>query len=282
MSDDNKSGNEDFVFDDYMDALDKSVNGAIFEEPESPAMFGDNKPQDGPKAKKDSEGNQAPADKKELENLKARYDASSEEARRLHSELEGYRRLDSYLPVVKAMQNDPGLIDHISTYVNGDAQPKSIKDQYGLGEDFVFDFDEAISDPNSKSAQVFYGTVDKIANQKVAAASKQISQKQEQEMAIRDFQSKHKLEGNEVNELVGWAKENPLRMEDIYYLKNREAREKQIAENAVKERANQGERMRGTPTSIASANGEQVERDPVDDIMKVMLQEFGPSGIFDQ
>ena len=61
------------------------------------------------------------------------------------------------------MREDPNLISTVRNYIEG--EDKGIKGRLGMGEDFVFDPDEAISDPSSDSAKVF----DSVVNQKVSS-----------------------------------------------------------------------------------------------------------------
>ena len=62
---------------------------------------------------------------------KKRYEDSSREAVRLSDQ---YREVEPFVPVLQAMKNDSGLVDHVRNYlVNGGQPEKSIQDHLGLG-----------------------------------------------------------------------------------------------------------------------------------------------------
>ena len=81
---------------------------------------------------------------------KKRYEDSSREAVRLSDQ---YKSVEPFVPVLEAMKNDSGLVDHVRNYlVNGGQPEKSIQEHLGLEEDFMFDQQEAMIDPDSDSA----------------------------------------------------------------------------------------------------------------------------------
>ena len=71
---------------------------------------------------------------------KKRYSDSSREAVK---QRETYKELEPFVPVLEAMKNDSGLVDHVRNYLqNGGAPAPSVRAQLGLDEDFIFDQQE--------------------------------------------------------------------------------------------------------------------------------------------
>jgi len=64
---------------------------------------------------------------------------------------------------------------------------------------------------------------------------------------------------------MDYAKTHKLTLEDVYYLKNRDNRDTQVAEGAKQEVINQMKNVRQMPTSIASAGNTQREEKSIDD-----------------
>ena len=182
--------------------------------------------------------------KKELETLKKRYADSSREAKRL------YQELQSIKPVVEQLKQNPDAVAKARNILEGNT-PENIMQQLGLPEDFVFDFEEALSNPSSDSAKALHSVVDAIVSNRV----EQITSEKELQSKIRDelerFKERHKLSDDEMNDLIEWSKEHQLSMEDIWYLRTREQRERQIAKRAVEEFKKQLKKMGNLPHSLS-------------------------------
>ena len=135
---------------DFFAALDEQVNGAFIESSPPPQEQITSK--ESPVAEETTDTNQV----SQLERLEKRYSDSSREAKRLNNRLQ---ELEPYAPLLDRMREDPNLISTVREHINGENQPKDIKKRLGLSEDFVFDSDEAFSDPDSESAKVFNSVV---------------------------------------------------------------------------------------------------------------------------
>jgi hypothetical protein len=73
-----------------------------------------------------------------------RYKDSSREAVKWR---EQYKQVEQFVPVLDAMKEDSGLVQHVRDYLqNGGKPAESIQDQLNLGEDFIFDQHEAMTD----------------------------------------------------------------------------------------------------------------------------------------
>ena len=196
--------------------------------------------------------------------LEKRYSDSSREAKRLNTRL---KELEPYLPVLEAMKEDPNLVSHVRGYFEGGGSaPKSLKEELQLGEDFMFDYDDAISNENSDSAKLFQATVDGVVQKRIKQFSDDQANQNRKLADEQDFRSKYQLTDGDYDELVDFAKQKKLTLEDVYYLKNRESRDKNIADNVRQEQVQQMERVRtGTPQSIANVGNEVRQESSLDD-----------------
>ena len=187
----------------------------------------------------------------DVDNLQKRYSDSSREAKRLNQRL---KEVEPYMPILDAMREDPSLVEHVRGYYEGGGQaPASMKEQLQLGEDFIFDADEALSQPDSDSGRLFNATVDGMVQRRLQQAVQ--AQRAESEKASRNtaFKQKHNMSEEEWNELVTFALSNELSLDDIYYLKNRRKREENIAKAASADVQNQMKKAQQKPPSLASA-----------------------------
>ena len=256
---------QDHIFDtgeseDFFSALDSSVNGGIQEEQEltqPTSVEGDNTPQSPSEVQQQS-------DDVSQEALQKRYSDSSREAKRLNGELQ---QLEPYMPILDAMREDPNLIQHVRNYFEGGGQaPETMTDKFDLPEDFVFDADDAIRTPGSDSAKVLGATVDGIVQRRLNGALK--SQRQENQRLAKEtaFRQQHEMSDTEWKDFVDFAKSKSLELDDIYFLKNRQNREANIAENTRQQMADQMRKAQEQPRSLATAGSTQVEQSPDDSV----------------
>jgi len=251
-----ETGNEDFF-----DQLDRQVMGSALEgesnEQSSPTQVEQTtSQQENPVATEGVDSN--------YENLEKRYSDSSREAKRLNTRI---KELEPYLPVLDAMKEDPNLVSHVRDYFEGGGSaPKDLKSQLGIDEDFMFDYDDAISNPGSDSAKLFQATVDGVVQRRISEFANEQSTKNAKIADERKFRETYDVNDNDYNELVDFAKGHKLTLEDVYFLKNRENRDQTVAENARKEQVEQMKNARnGTPQSIASVGNESRTEQSLDD-----------------
>ena len=208
-------------------------------------------------------------------NLEKRYSDSSREAKRLNTRLQ---ELEPYMPLLNAMKEDPNLITHVRGYFEvGGSAPKSVKEQLGIDEDFVFDYDEALSDPSSQSAKLFGATVDGVVQRRLGDFARQQSEQSRRASEETSFKAKHNVSDEDYNDLMDFAKGHTLTLEDVYYLKNRENRDNLVANGAREEVVQQMKNVRQMPTSVASSGNVQVEEKSIDDAVfdKLLSQGAG-------
>tara|TARA_R100000278_G_scaffold118377_1_gene98945 strand:+ start:2657 stop:3523 length:867 start_codon:yes stop_codon:yes gene_type:complete len=258
---------DDTVAEDFFSQLDKQVMGETLEQPVVE--------QQEPRNEQPQVVEQEVAPEMDVTNLEKRYSDSSREAKRLNTRLQ---ELEPYMPLLNAMKEDPNLITHVRGYFEGGGSaPKSVKEQLGIDEDFVFDYDEALSDPSSQSAKLFSATVDGVVQRRLGDFARQQSEQSRRASEETSFKSKHNVSDEDYNDLMDFAKGHTLTLEDVYYLKNRENRDNLVANGAREEVVQQMKNVRQMPTSVASSGNVQVEEKSIDDAVfdKLLSQGSG-------
>jgi len=128
------------------------------------------------RARVESQSNPSPNESnKKITSLEKRLEDSGTEAKRLNSQLE---TLKPFIPMIEAMQKNPDFFQHVQNF-GEKSEPKSIQEELNLPEDFIFDSDEAMRDPESISAKVFNAQVKKQAQKLVDSNLDDRDRKQE-------------------------------------------------------------------------------------------------------
>jgi len=248
---------------DFFDALETQVNGAIQDAPTEQAEVQEPAPEQVTPEMDTSprEVPQTPSVNWEDESnpYKVRYSDSTREAQRMKAKND---KLEPYESLISVLEQDAELVNVVRDYLDKGTKP-NVKESLNLGDDFVFDMDEAISDPNSKSAQVFNTIVDKRADQRVSdkiSTERQKAKQTAQKVNMRN-QTKQFVKANEMNEgqfkeLSNWAQTHQLSWDDIYYLKNRDKANTKIANNSKQQVLDQMKNVKSVPTTASSAGGE--------------------------
>ena len=240
---------------EFFEALDKEVNSVVYNEEHSQKtseVATDNNvvesPVDGIAVEQESPNNTG-------NNVQQRYAASSREAKRLSSRL---KELEPYVPILEAMKEDPNLTTHVRNYFEGGGNaPKSMKEELNLDEDFMFDGNEAFENPDSDSGKVLNATIDGMVQRRLADHAQKQKSENIRLSSETEFRSKYEMKEDEWDEFKDFAQNNKLDLEDIYYLKNRDAREKNIQNNAKKEVAQQMQNVRQRPQSLSSTGSSE-------------------------
>ena len=265
--------------EDFFGELEQQVNGGMADEKFIPTQ--ETQQADGPDesaTQQEPEGSTKVVDWDSEDNpYKKRYSDSSREAQRLNSDI---KDLKPFVPVLEAMKNDSGLVEHVRDYlVNGGSPTKTVQERLNLKEDFVFDGNEAVTDPNSDSAKVFNAQVDTVVNNKVGSILKQEKMKAaqtQQQLNLRkqeqDFRTKHKMSDDEYKEMVNTAKNHTLTLEDIHYLLNRDKVQANVAKSTKDGMVKQMKNVRNMPTSASGANSQgNNQKNPDDSIFDALL-----------
>ena len=257
--------------DEFFDALDRSVNSAVMDETEGTS-------QQEQVTQFVQQELPSDSDKKEVDYEK-RYKDSSREALKQRETLNQY---EPFFPILDAMKNDPDLVGVVRDHLVNGTAPKNMKEQLGLDEDFVFDSDEAMNDPESDSAKVFGTTVDRIVQkrlgdaqqqqqQQIAVAKKQQVMGQEKEA----FMKAHNMSEDEFAAMSEAAKTRTLTLEDIHYILNRDKTRQNIDANARNDMLTQMKGVRNIPTSAASTNNSAQPSTETDTVFNALLGQDG-------
>ena len=242
---DSPENNTPDTADDFFEALDRKVNQGILEPEEEPALM---------QSEAEPETSEmSPETESQEHNWEKRYSDSSSEAKRLNSRL---GELEPYVPVLDAMRKDPNLVTHVRDYFEGGGStPKKVTERLGLDDDFVFDADDAVSDTSSDSAKVLQATIDGVVNQRLQKHQVEQESQSKRLSTEAEFRQKHEMNDEQWKELVDYANSRTLSLDDIYYLKNRENRDKNVADSARKDMSEQMKRVRQKPQSASSIGG---------------------------
>ena len=266
---------------DFFDALETQVNGAIQDTPSEQAQ---EQAQEQVTPEMDTSSREVPQNSNwedESNPYKVRYSDSTREAQRLKAEdnikAEKLKKLEPYNSLISVIEQDPELSNMIHGYLEKGTKP-NVKESLDLGDDFVFDMDEAISDPNSKSAQVFNTIVDKRAAQKsndIITAERQKAQQVAQKRSLQDrtkqFVEANGMSKDEFSELSKWAQTHQLSWDDIYFLKNRDKANAKIANNSKQQVLDQMKNVQSMPATATSAGSENPgDRDHNDSIFDLI------------
>ena len=253
----------DMNSEDFFETLDRQVNGAIIDEPSQPTSEESDNTQTSPYVEVQEEVSG------EVDTLQKRYSDSSREAKRLNGKLS---ELEPYMPILDAMREDPNLITHVRNYFEGGGQtPQTMTEKLNLDEDFMFDADDAFSQPESDSAKVLGATIDGIVQRRLNGAL-QGQRVENQKLAKEtDFRSRHEMTDEQWSNFTEFAKSKSLELDDIYYLMNRKNRDGKIADNVRQEVHNKMREVQQQPGTLATQGSTAVEQSPDDSVFDAIL-----------
>tara|TARA_Y100001938_G_scaffold46605_1_gene64876 strand:+ start:835 stop:1758 length:924 start_codon:yes stop_codon:yes gene_type:complete len=206
-----------------------------------------------------------------------RYKDSSREAVKWR---EQYKQVEQFVPVLEAMKNDGGLVEHVREYlVNGGKPAQSIQQKLNLSEDFVFDQQEAMQDPESDSAKLMNAHVDGMVQNRVSQMLKAEQQRAMQVQQLRQrkqdeeaFKQKHNMSEEQFEQFKERAKKHTMSLDDINYLLNKDKTNANVANATKQDMLNQMKNVRNMPASASGANSQggkdkSVDRDVFDSIL---------------
>ena len=252
---------------DFFDALENDVNGAIQDDRQPSEVT---PPQESGPEQVTHVQSEEGSKNETVVDWEQRYKDSTREAQKLHQEITD---LKPFIPVLDAMKQDSGLVDHVRNYLTDGGKPSAtIQEQLGLAEDFVFDSSEAMSDPNSDSAKLMNAHVDRQvqgrvtqmldAEQQRAADTQSEINRRKEEAA---FRATHDMTDQEYEGFVSAAKDHILTLEDVHYLLNKDKTAANTANSTKKDMLNQMKTVRTMPTSASGANSQGSKEQSVED-----------------
>ena len=247
----------------FFEALEKDVNGVIADDTEATQQS------IGPAQVTQSldVGSNNVTAQESSGNWEKRYKDSSREAVKWRDE---YKKVEAFVPILETMKKDSGLVEHVREYlVNGGTPSKTIQEQVGLDEDFIFDQQEAMTDPDSDSAKLMNAQVDKVVQARVGQilqAEKQNAQKinaeKSRQQIENDFQEKKGMNDEQFNEFKERAKNHILTLDDVDYLLNRDQANANVVQHTKTDMLNQMKNVRNIPATASGANSRAQDIDP--------------------
>ena len=253
--------------DNFFEALEEGVNGMIADDANSTEATQQNIGTEQATLKETVGSNNVDEWDDDSNPYKKRYKDSSREAVKLR---ERYKEVEPFVPVLEAMKNDSGLVEHVRDYlVNGGNTPKNIQQELGLEEDFMFDANEAMTEPESDSAKVLNAQVDKVVQSRVGQMVKHERHQQQKRNAAKiqsemeeDFRKKKGMTQEEFEEFKGRAQQHVLTLDDVDYLLNREVANANVVESTKNDMLNQMKNVRNIPATASGANSQSKEVTP--------------------
>ena len=255
--------------EDFFNQLENEVNGGIIDDTE----VTQSQPSGSEQVTHTTQdnGSENVAQSTDSVDWKKRYEDSSREAGRL---TEQYKTVEPFVPVLEAMKNDSGLVDHVRDYlVNGGKPAKSIQEQLKLDEDFVFDQQEAMTDPDSDSAKLMNAHVDGMVQGRVnqmlkseRGRAQKIQQAKARTTEEQSFKERNNMSEEQFEAFKVKAQEHIMTLDDVNYLLNRDANNTNVANSTKKDMLNQMKNVRNMPASASGANSQDPGRSESDDV----------------
>jgi len=247
---------------DFFDKLERQVNTAIFDVSDEILEPTEETPEATQETVEETPNEWESDDNP----YKKRYSDSTRENQKNQAETKKAKELEPYRDLINVMKEDPGAVEVMKDYLtSGGPQqqpPATIKEAYGLDEDFVFDLDEAISDQGSKSAmlagQLIENVVSNTVNERMNAerALQGVrSQKKQTASEEREFKERTGMSDQDFDAMMDKAGSRNLTYDDVHMLLNKEQAAKQMQQKAQTDVRKQVENVSKFPQSAASSGG---------------------------
>ena len=236
---------------DFFESLDREVNGMILDKDNTVEATGT-------KATQATDPAPAVITDDHQHDWEKRYKDSSTEAQRLKAQLDEASEFD---PIINRLKTDTGMVEAIKNYIDNGDKPQDVKQALNLPEDFVFDLDDAMGNGDSMSAKALEHTISSVVDRRVNSQLQQDKQiraeETQKESRTRDavaFKDRMKLSDSQYSEMMDWANSHETSLEDIYYLKNKGARDQQVATGTKAQMLEQMKSVRNIPQSVSNHN----------------------------
>ena len=205
-----------------------------------------------------------------------RYSDSTREAQRLNAEVQ---ELEPLKPLLEVMKKDPNLIPYIKDYLESGGKPdKTVQERLNLGEDFVFDPHEAVTNPESDSAKVMSQMVNKQVEDRmqkhIGAERKRVKGaaiQSKMAAAETDFKKRHDMTSEQFLDFQEKAKSHRMTLDDAFYLVNRDKVQQNVANASKEDTLRQMKNVRNIPTTQAGSNNAgEVKKSAGDQILDAL------------
>ena len=268
--------------DDFFSALEEDVNGLVQDEEVTPKAEAQATPPGDPNNATANVTNGSQSS--ELDVLKKRYSDSSREAQKMRAQL---NELKPFIPVLDAMKQDDGLVSHVKNYFEEGGQVTGdIKKELKLDEDFQFDSDDMINNPESDSRKVFDSMIQKTVNEKANQIVQQQESKAQQEAyknhvasTAKEFIEKNGLTEQEFDNFVQEAQHKfqtvGMTFDDMWLIVNKDKAATNVANSTKKDMLNQMKNVRNIPTSQGASNNAGEPASQNDSVFDALLNSDG-------
>ena len=267
-----KSGSKEFF-----DAIDNEVNGQIIDNDPEVTQDNSSSTEQVTYEKAVDGSNRSGEQSRDGTDWQKRYTDSSREAVKWRDK---FQQVEKFIPVLQAMKQDSGLVEHVRDYLVKGGQPaKSIQEKLELGEDFIFDQHEAMTNPESDSAKLMNAHVDGLVQQRVGqmaqtekAKIKQFQKAKTMQDQEATFREKNKMSESQYAAFKEAAKKHVMTLDDIHYLLNRDKVANNVADSTKRDMVNQMQNVRNMPTSASGFNSQGSSNDNPDrDVFNAIL-----------
>lgn len=174
----------------FFDDIEKQVNGSIIDDAIMDVVAEQAQPPATLERDPEPQAEQTDIWESDENPYKKRHSDSSREGKRLASIVKENER---YAELIDVMKNDPSaaqaLLDHMAGK-NQAQEASNPRELFGLDEEFVFDMDDALDNPQSKSASVMNNWITTVANNIVENKVKEIEARQDETAKQADIRSK--------------------------------------------------------------------------------------------
>jgi len=257
--------------DGFFDAIDRDVNGAIIDDQPVEATLQDSGP-----AMETRNMNEGPQTNKSGVDWEKRYKDSSREATKMREQI---KTMTPFVPLLKAMKQDSGLVETVRDYLtNGGKPAQSIKERLNLDEDFVFDQEQAFNDPDSDSAKLLNSHIDGIVANKVQAITQNQRQQNAMQQAktardaeIAEFKAKNNMSDEQFEEMMDKAKNRKMTLDDVNFIVNRDKANQNVANSTKADMMNQMKNVRDIPTTASGINSPRADKSQDDQVFDDLL-----------
>ena len=253
---------------EFFNTLDQQVNGQIMDNPEV-TQTQPSSPEQVTYANVDTGSKTSGEQSQDGTDWQKRYTDSSREAVKWRDK---FKQVEQFMPVLDAMKQDSGLVDHVRDYLKGGGKPaKSIQEELKLDEDFVFDQHEAMTNPDSDSAKLMNAHVDSMVKQRVVemadfekkkyAVQTQARDRQNQES---EFMKRNNMSEEEFKAFKAKAKNHIITLDDVNYILNKDQAASNVAQSTKKDMLNQMKNVRNMPGSASGVNSQGSGKEDAD------------------
>ena len=238
--------------DDFFTALDNDVNSMIIDPDQAVEVATPDEQSETVTQTQVSDSTMETTD------WEKRYKDSSREAQKMKAKLD---EVEPFIPILDTMKSDPGLVNNVKDYLQNGGKTENVKEALNLPDDFEFDMDEAVANPQSDSGKMFNHTIGNIVDSRV---NQQLQTENQTRAADADaerraaeaqqFKKDSGMADDEFNDMMVWADDHRINLEDIYYLKNRGQVASNVAKATKDDMLNQMKNVREIPKSTSSVN----------------------------